>query len=119
MMRFEENSHCTLKERIALVSKEITDVYPEVPLEYAKTIALHDEPINKVADNDNKFMRYYYMMLFLKENMNMIYTLYVEIYKVAYNGLNDKKLFKLLEEIDKFISKNREDFPLISELYGH
>ena len=98
-MRFEENSHCTLKERIELVSKEITDAYPEVPLEYAKAIALHDEPINKVANNDNKFMRYYYMMLFLKDHMNLIYTFYVEIYK--------------------FISKNREDFPLISELYVH
>ena len=48
----EENSYCTLKKRIEIISKEITNVYPEITLEQTSSIALHDKQLNKVAYND-------------------------------------------------------------------
>ena len=115
-MRFEENSNCTLEERIKLVAKEIVDAYPEVSLEYAKTIAMHDEPISEPVTNDMKFIRYYYMMMFLKD---LRYNMYIELYRLYNEGLNNKKLSMLMEEIDNYMLEKRKDFPIISELYNY
>ena len=118
-MKFEENSHCTYEERINLVVKEIRNAYPIISYEDALQIAILDEPINRKADNDIKFMRYYYMLLILHKNDDMKYILYNELVKLEHLGLVDNKLSELMGEINKFMTNERVDFPVISEIYGY
>lgn len=118
-MRFEENSHCTFDERVEMVSMEIIDAYPAIRIEDAVNIAILDEPINRPADNDVKFMRYYYMLLVLHRQIELRNAIYVEMSKLEKIGLNDGKLLNLMNEIEKYILGERIDFPIISEIYGY
>ena len=116
-MRFEENSHCDFEEKVNLVIKEIVDAYPDISYEKAKEIAILDETINKPADNDIKFMRFYYMLLVLKQNLKYKKELFVEMFNLANSGLKDQKLYYIFNEIYNFMSGKRVDFPVISEIY--
>ena len=118
-MSFEENSHCTFEERVELVAIEIKNAYPNISLADDVEIATLDEPIYRKADNDIKFMRYYYMMLILHNDSNMKIELYNELIKLVEDGINDNKLTEIMDEINKFMLNERDDFPIISEVYGY
>ena len=118
-MRFEENSHYSYDERVDLVAKEITDAFPNISKKQAIEIAKLDEPINNQVNNDNKFIRYYYMLLILHNNLELKNIIYQKMQNIINDGLEDNLLFELMDEITKFICNEREDFPIISEIYNN
>ncbi len=118
-MKFEENSHCTFNDRIKLVSKEILSSYPNIRIDDALDIAILDEPINKPADNDVKFMRYYYMLLILHKQIDIRNVIYFEMLNLKESGLIDDKLLTLFYEIEKYLLGERNEFPIVSEVYGY
>jgi len=118
-MKFEENSNCSFEEKISMVSNEIIEAYPEISLKDAEEIAMLDETINKPANNDIKFMRYYYILLITHENLTLRKKILKEITELAKKGFDDDKLYELFNEIYNFVSGKRIDFPLVSELYGY
>ena len=75
---------------LKLIKGESMDVYDL--LDIVDTIAAK-------ADNDIKFMRYYYMMLILHNDSNMKIELYNELIKLVEDGINDNKLTEIMDEI--------------------
>ena len=116
-MRFEENSNCDFEEKVNLVTKEIIDVYPDISSEKAKEIAILDETINKPANNDTKFVRYYYMLLVLNQNPHYKKEFFSKMFDLINLGLEDEKLYFLFTEVYNFMSGRRLDYPMISEMY--
>lgn len=118
MMRFKYNSDCTLEERIELVSKEIIDEYHEIPIEIAKKIATIDDPIDDKLTNDDVFKRYYKILLFLNKEQPIYYQVLKDMYEVYCKGLKDERLVAVMQEIMKYVNKERFNFPLLSEFYS-
>ena len=118
-MRFEETSLCSFEEKIEIVTKEILDVYPNISKDNAIAIAKLDEPFSGVANNDIKFMRYYYMLLVLNDNLEMRSIIFSEMQNLISEGIEDEKLFQLMDEINRYMYKERENFPIISEVYNY
>lgn len=117
MMKFKYNSDCTFKERVELVSKEIVDEYPKISIDDAKKIAAFDNPIDDKLTLDDKFYRYYMMLLVIQKNHPEYIRVLNDAFDIYNKGLQDDKLNKLMFEIIKYNNGERPDFPIISELY--
>lgn len=118
MMKFEYNSDCKFDDRILLVANEITSEYPEISMDEAKKIAAFDNPIDDKLINDDKFIRYYMILLAIKKNHPVYFKVFNDAVNVFNDGISDVALIWAMEEIKKYNSGERLDFPILSEFYN-
>ena len=116
-MRFEYNINCDSREKLELVSKEIMDAYPQISKDDALKIAALDNPIDDKCSNDDKFFRYYLILLVIGERHQSFAYVFNDMLKIYSGGIQSDKLNQLMEEIIKFAFKERSSFPIISEVY--
>lgn len=117
MMKFKYNSDCSFDERIEIESQEIINEYPEISIDDAKKIAALDNPVDDKITNDDKYIRYYYIMLIIKKGHPAYFKVFEDMYNIYNNGINDEKLIDIMYEIIRYNNGERIDFPLLSEMY--
>lgn len=118
MMKFAYNSDYRIEERIQLVTAEIREEYPNISLSDAELIATLDNPIDDRITNDDKFYRYYMILLVIKRDHPVFFDVLKEAYKLYKDGLKSPILNETMVEIIKYINNDRLDFPIISEFYN-
>ena len=120
-MNFEYNGNLEENKRVLQVAEEIINYYPEIPLETAKTIASLEEPITTEVNSVMYFKRLYNILFIIQNNTNIFSKIYNDIVNI-YNlyltsNNNDDILNRMMEELAKYVNKERSDFPVISEFY--
>ncbi len=120
-MNFEYNGNLEEKDRINKVAKEIIKFYPEIALEKAKFIASLEDRITTSYNYNMHFMRLYNILFVYKDDEIIFKKVLKDLYKV-YNlhtskSENEELIDDIMNEIIRYVNKDREDFPLISQFY--
>lgn len=116
-MRYEFNGHLVENDRIDLVSYEIVDKYPKIPLEKAKEIAMLEGGISNNADLEIKFNRLYNIMLVMKAEINVIKEVYCDLIILLKNNIDNSNstfYYSIVSELTNFLN-NERDFPYLNE----
>ncbi len=120
-MNFEYNGNLEENKRILQVAEEIINYYPEISLETAKIIASLEEPITTEVNSVMYFKRLYNILFIIQNSTNVFSKIYkdiVNIYNLYLTSNNrDEILNRMMEELAKYVNKERLDFPVISEFY--
>ena len=117
-MKFEYNSDKNIEERIKLISNEIINEYPEIDIGSAKKIAVLDNPIDDKLTDDDRFYRYYMIMLVITKNHSSYMSVFNDALNVYKRGLKNDVLISAMNEIIKFNNGERQTFPILSEFYN-
>ena len=118
-MMFEYNENLNKEERIQLVSNEIRKQYPLLDDENAIYMsAILSSPVDDKPTNDEKFERYYHLLHNIAPNNKEFLHIFNDLYNVYEDGIEKQQYNECTEEIIKFISGERFDFPHITEFYN-
>lgn len=120
-MNFEYNGNLEENKRVEQVAQEIIAYYPEIEYEKAKTIASLEEVITTEADSIMYFKRLYNILFVNQKDVNIFLKVYNDIIKI-YNlyltqNIEEDKIDSMMEELKKYVNKERTDFPIVSEFY--
>lgn len=117
MMKFESVERKNVVEKINTISTEIMEEYPTIdPQDVIKIAAL----CNKIGDNvtiDDKFKRYYYMLLCLGKEHHLYHKIFLDMYSICYNNLQVELNKLIFEDIIKYNNGEISSFPKISDYY--
>ena len=117
---FEYNGNKTFQDRIKLVSEEIRKLYKEISVEDSIKVALLEDPITTDFNSVLYFKRLYNILLVVQNNRMLFNTVFVDL-KKQYLDYKDKPdeneyfLDAMVQEINKFVNKERFDFPMLNE----
>ncbi len=118
-MNYEYNGHLTEEERVKQVAKEINSYYKEISIPQAKLIAELESPITEEINEIIKFKRLYNILLIIQKNEKLFNKVFIDLKKTYKKYLLSKKedyvIDKIMEELLKYVNKERIDFPLISK----
>ncbi len=114
-MRYEYNANLEFPERVSLVSKEIKEVYPEIPDDIVEKAAAISLPINDKVTNDDKFDRLYRILYILNENNNEMSHVFNDLYAIYEDGLTNQSYIKLMGGLVDYYNGMRESFPELVE----
>lgn len=102
MMKFESVETKNVIEQINIISTEIMNEYPSLdPQDIIKIAALCDVIGDKVTIDD-KFNRYYYLLLYLGKEHHLYSKIFSDMYSICFNKLEDEINKLVFEDIIKY-----------------
>ena len=116
-MQYEYNGNLKEEDRINLVANEIITVYPEIPIDKAKEIAMLEGRISIDCNLEMVFTRLYNIMLIMSNDKSIVKRVYMDLFNILNANQNDEKIYyyyQILEEIYHFLNSER-NFPLLNE----
>ena len=116
-MKYEYNGNLKEEDRINLVANEIITVYPEIPIDKAKEIAMLEGRISIDCNLEMVFTRLYNIMLIMSNDKSIVKRVYMDLFNILNANQNDEKIYyyyQILEEIHNFLNSER-NFPLLDE----
>ena len=116
-MKYEYNGNLLEDERIELVINEITDKYPMVTLDKAKSAALMEGRISSKKTNEDELCRLYNIMLVNSDNKKIVAEVFKDYSNVVIDcyrkGIKSDYL-QLVDGIYDYLNGIIE-FPIISD----
>lgn len=116
-MRYEYNGNLLEEDRIDLVANEIINKYPMIDINKAREIAMLEGKISDNKSTEMEFNRLYNIMLVIKEDKNLVKTIYIDLVELLKNNKSDEKITfysKIALEIVNYLIGDRE-FPYLDE----
>lgn len=116
-MKFEYNGNLLEKGRVEQVAQEILALYPEIPLEQAKKMAMLEGAISTDYNIDMAFVRYYNIMLIMKKDPSFVKRVFQDLISILEKQEKEKRMdyYKaILLEIGNYLMGIRE-FPYLKE----
>ena len=117
-MRFEYNEDLEKEDRINLVMDEIKSHYEDVDIYSAYMAALLSSPVDDKPTNDEKFERYYHLLRCLNPKNYSYLHIFNDLYNVYEAGIKKTEYNDCVREIIKYITGERNSFPVISDFYN-
>ena len=114
-MQFEYNGNLDYKDRVKLVANEIIREYPEIEVESARLAASLEDVITTTSTNEIKFKRLYNILFAVQNNKSIFNHVLVDIKNIYELGCNSNIIESMMNELVRFVMKERMDFPILSE----
>lgn len=118
MMKFESVEDKDIIEKINIISNEIMDEYPTIDTQDIYKIASLCETVGDRVTIDDKFKRYYYMLLYLGKNHFLYDKIFFDMYSICSNKLEDELNKMIFEDIIKYNNGEISSFPKIIDYYN-
>ena len=114
-MKFEYNADLDYDKRVTKVTYEIKKAYPLIDIEAARSAASMCMPLDDKPTNEDKFLRYYYILYYLEPRDLEYRHVFNDLYDLFSEGIDNEKYNNCVREIMRYMLMERENFPLINE----
>ena len=116
-MKFEYNENLSRNKQTEQVAIEIKKQYPEIDDLAVIMGALLASPVDDKPTNEEKFERYYYILLHLNPQNPEYLHVFNDLFNVYEDGINKQEYNACMEDIIKFVANERTTFPILADYY--
>jgi len=118
MMKFESTDVLEFDEALEIVSKEIEKEYPLISKEDIEKAAALTSYVDDKITNDEKFLRYYYLLKIIGINHDEFYHVFNDLFNLYELGLEDKNNIEVMKKIIEYVNGTTDSFPNIKSNIG-